>query len=98
MEKAREFQKNVNFGFIDYATDFDPVDHNRLWKILKEMGISDHLICFQRNMYAGQEATFRTGHGKMDWFQIGKGVAKALYGHPAYLFICRVHRETCWAG
>ena len=72
--KAREFQKNIYFCFIDYAKAFDCVDHNKLWKILKEMGIPDHLTCLLRNMYAGQEATVRTGHGTTDWFQIGKGV------------------------
>ena len=71
-EKAREFQKNI-FCFIDYIKSFDCVDHNKLWKILKEMGIPDHLTCLLRNLYAGQEATVRTGHGT-DWFQIGKGV------------------------
>ena len=85
MEKAREFQKNIYFCFIDYAKAFDCVDHNKLWKILKEMGISDHLTCLLRNLYAGQEATVRTGHGTTDWFQIGKGVLKAVYCHPAYL-------------
>ena len=74
MDKAREFQKNIYFCFIDYAKAFDCVDHNKLWKILKEMGIPDHLICLLRNLYAGQEATVRTGHGTTDWFQIGKGV------------------------
>ena len=74
MEKAREFQKNIYFCFIDYAKAFDCVDHNQLWEILKEMGIPDHLICLLRNLYAGQEATVRTGHGTTDWFQIGKGV------------------------
>ena len=74
IEKAREFQKNIYFCFIDYAKDFDCVDHNKLWKILKEMGIPDHLTCPLRNLYAGQEATVRTGHGTTDWFQIGKGV------------------------
>ena len=73
IEKAREFQKNIYFCFIDYANDFDCVDHNKLWKILKEMGITDHLTCLLRNLYAGQEATVRTGHGT-DWFQIEKGV------------------------
>ena len=72
IEKARELQKNIYFCFIDYAKAFDCVDHNKLWKILKEMGISDHLTCFLRNLYAGQEATVRTGHGTTDWFQIGK--------------------------
>ena len=66
MEKAREFQKNIYFGFIDYAKAFDSVDHNRLWKIKKKMGIPDHLICLLRNVYAGQEATGRTGHGTTD--------------------------------
>ena len=67
--KARKFQKNIYFYFIDYAKAFDCVDHNKLWKILKEMGIQDHLICLLRNLYAGQEATVRTGHGTTDWFQ-----------------------------
>ncbi|KAB0375367.1 hypothetical protein FD755_013859 [Muntiacus reevesi] len=74
MEKAREFQKNIYFCFIDYPKAFDCVDHNKLWKILKEMGIPDHLTCLLRNLYAGQEATVRTGHGTTDWFHIGKGV------------------------
>ena len=76
MEKGREFQKNIYFCFIDYVKDFDCVDHNKLWKILKEMGIPDHLTCLLRNLYAGQEATVRTGHGTTDWFQIGKGVCQ----------------------
>ena len=74
MEKAREFQKNIYFCFIDYAKAFDCVDHNKLCRILKEMGIPDLLTCLLRNLYAGQEATVRTGHGTTDWFQIGKGV------------------------
>ena len=74
IKKAREFQKNIYFWLIDYAKAFDYVNHNKLWKILKEMGIPDHLTCLLRNMYAGQEATVRTGHGTTDWFQIGKGV------------------------
>jgi len=74
IEKAREFQKNFYFCFIDHAKAFDCVDHNKLWKILKEMGIPDHLTCLPRNLYAGQEATVRTEHGTTDWFQIGKGV------------------------
>ena len=74
MDKAREFQKNIYFCFIDYAKAFDCVDHNKLWKILKEMEIPDHLTCLLRNLDAGQEATVRTGHGTTDWFQIGKGV------------------------
>ena len=72
MEKAREFQKNI--CFIDYAKDFDCVGHNTLWKILKEMGIPDHLTCLLRNLYAGQKATVRTGHRTIGWFQIGKGI------------------------
>ena len=74
MKKAREFQKIIYFCFIDYAKAFDYVDHNKLWKILKDMGIPDHLTCFWRNPYAGQEVTVRTGHGTIDCFQIGKGV------------------------
>ena len=77
IKKAREFQKNIYFCFTDYAKAFDCVDHNKLWKILKEMGIPDHLTCLLRNLYAGQEATVRTGHGTTDWFQIGKGVCQA---------------------
>ena len=76
IEKAREFQKNVYFCFIDYAKAFDYVDHNKLWKILKEVEIPDHLTCLLRNLYTGQEATVRTGHGTTDWFQIGKGVCQ----------------------
>ena len=72
--KAREFQKYTYFCFIDYAKAFDCVDHNQLWKILKEMGIPDHLTCLLRNLYAGQEATVRFGHGTTDWFQIRKGI------------------------
>ena len=72
--KKQEFQKNIYFCFIDYAKAFDCVDRNKLWKILKEMGILDCLTCLLRNLYAGQEATVRTRHGTMDWFQIGKGV------------------------
>ena len=73
IEKAREFQKSIYFCLIDYAKAFDCVDHNKLWTILKEMGIPDHLTCLLRNLYAGQEATVRTGHGTTDWFHIGKG-------------------------
>ena len=76
IKKARDLQKNNYFYFIDYAKAFDCVDHNELWKILKEMGIPDHLNCLLRNLYAGQEATVRTGHGTTDWFQIGKGVCQ----------------------
>ena len=73
-EKAREFQKNIYFCFLDYAKAFDCVDHNKLWEILKEMEISDHLTCLLRNLNVGQKATVRTGHGTTDWLQIGKGV------------------------
>uniref|UniRef100_A0A8B9W9G2 Reverse transcriptase domain-containing protein n=1 Tax=Bos mutus grunniens TaxID=30521 RepID=A0A8B9W9G2_BOSMU len=82
IEKAREFQKNIYFCFIDYAKAFDCVDHNKLWKILQEMGIPDHLICLLRNLYAGQEATVRTGRGTTDWFQIGKGVHQGCILSP----------------
>ena len=82
MEKAREFQKNIYFCFIDYAKAFDCVDHNKLWKILKEMGIPDHLTCLLKNLYAGHEATVRTGYGTSDWFQIGKGVGQGCILSP----------------
>ena len=82
MEKAREFQKNIYFCFIDCAKAFDCVDHNKLWKILKEMGIPDNLTCLLRNQYAGQEATVRTGHGATNWFQIGKGVRQGYILSP----------------
>ena len=82
MEKAREFQKNIYFCFTDYAKAFDCVDHNELWKILKEMGIPDHLTCLLRNLNAGQEATVRTGHGTTDRFQIGKGVHQGCVLSP----------------
>ena len=85
MEKAIEFQRNIYFCFIDYANAFDWVDHNKLWKILKEMGILDHLTCLLRNLYAGQEAIVRTGHGKIDWFQTGKGVRQGCILSRAYL-------------
>ena len=77
--KSKRVQKNIYFCFIDYAKAFDCVDHNKLWKILKKMGIPDHLTCLLRNLYAGQEATVRPGHGTTDWFQIGKGVRQG-YG------------------
>ena len=82
MEKGREFQKNIYFCFIDYAKALDCVDHNKLWKILKEMGIPEHLTCLLRNLYAGQEATVRTEHGTTDWFQIGKGVLQGCTLSP----------------
>ena len=80
--KAREFQKNIYFCFIDYAKAFDCVDHNKLWKTLKEIEIPDHLTCLLRNLYAGQEATVRTGHGTTDWFQTGKGVRQGCIWSP----------------
>ena len=85
MEKGREFQKNIYFCFIDYAKAFDCMDHSQLWKILKEMGIPDHLTCLLRNLYIGQEATVRTGHGTTDWFQIGKGVRQDCILSPCLL-------------
>ena len=82
IKKSKEFQKNIYFCFIDYTTAFDCVDHNRLWKILLEMGIPDHLTCLLRNLYVGQEATGRTGHGTVDWFKIGKGICKGCILSP----------------
>ena len=84
MEKPREFQKNIYFCFFDYAKAFDCVEHNKLWKILKEMGLPDHLTCLLRNLYAGQEATVRTRYGTMDWFQIGKGVRQGCILSPCF--------------
>ena len=83
IKKAREFQKNI--CFIVYVKAFDCVDHNKLWKILQEIEIPDYLTCLLRNLYAGQEATVRTGHGTTDWFQIRKEYVKAVYCHPAYI-------------
>ena len=91
MEKARKFQKNIYFCFIDYAKAFDCVDHNQLWKILKQMGIPDHLAYLLRNLYAGQEATVRTGHGTTDWFQIGKGVRQGCILSPC---LFNLHAES----
>ena len=82
IEKEREFQKNIYFCFIDYAKTFDCVDHNKVWKIFKEMGIPDLLTCLLKNLYAGQEATVRTGHGTTDWFQIRKGVRQSCILSP----------------
>ena len=105
IEKAREFQKNIYFCFIDYGKVFDCVDHNKLWKILKQMGIPDHLTCLLRNLYTGQEATVRTGHGPTDWFQIGKGVrqgcilSSCLFNLYAEYAAYEMHmHEKCWAG
>ena len=88
IEKAREFQKNSYFCFIGYTKDFAFVDHNKLWKILKELRIPDHLTCHLRNLYAGQEATVRTGHGTMDWFQIVKGVHQGCILSPCLFNLC----------
>ena len=102
IEKAREFQKNIYFCFIDYAKAFDCVDHNKLWKILKEMGIPDHLTCPLRNLYAGQEATVRTGHGTTDWFQNGKGVHQGCILSPCLFNLISLvaqtvkHLSTMW--
>ena len=84
IKKAREFQKSIYFCFIDYAKAFDCVEHSKLWKILKEMGIADHLTCFLRNLYTGQEATVRTGHGTTDCSKQEKEYVKAVYCHPAH--------------
>ena len=96
--KAREFQKNIYFCFIDYTKAFDYVDHDKLWKILKEMGIPDHLTCLLRNLYVGQEATVRTGHGTTDWFKLGKEYVKAVYCYPAYLTSVQSTscEKLCW--
>ena len=88
MEKAREFQKNICFCFIDYTKAFDCVDHNKLWKILQKMGIPDHLTCLLRNLYAGKKATVRTGRGTPDWFQIEKGVCQGGISPPCLLNFC----------
>uniref|UniRef100_A0A8D2KTX7 ribonuclease H n=1 Tax=Varanus komodoensis TaxID=61221 RepID=A0A8D2KTX7_VARKO len=91
MEKAREFQKNIYFCFIDYAKAFDCVDHNKLWQVLKEMGVPDHLICLLRNLYAGQEATVRTGHGTTDWFKTEKGVRQGCILSPCLFNLYAEH-------
>ena len=96
-KKQEKFQKNIYFCFVDYAKAFDCVDHKKLWKILKEMGIPDHLTCLLRNLCAGQEATVRTGHGTTDWFQIGKGVHQGCIMSPCFFNIFRVPHEKCWA-
>ena len=85
MEKARDLKKNIYFCFISYGKAFDCVDHNKLWKILREMGKPDHLTCLLKNLYAGQEATVRTEHGTTDWFQKEKEYVKTVYCHRAYL-------------
>ena len=88
IKKSREFQKDIYFCFIDYTKAFDCVDHNKLWKILKEMGIPDHLTCLLRNLYVGQEAVVRTGHGTTDWFQIGKGICQGCILSPCLFNLC----------
>ena len=92
-KRQESSRKNIYFCFIDYAKAFDCVDHNKLWKILKEMGIPDHLICLLRNLYAGQEATVRTGHGTTDWFQIGKGVRQGCILSPC---LFNLYASTSW--
>ena len=91
MKKAREFQKNIYFCFIDYAKAFDYIDHHKRWKILKEMGIPDHLTCLLRNLHTGQEAIVRMGHGTMNWFQIGKGILEGCTLSPCLFKLCRAH-------
>ena len=88
IKKAKEFQKNIYFCFIDYTNAFDWVDHNKLWKILKKMGIPDHLTCLLTNLYAGQEAIVRTGHRTTDWFKIGKGVLQGCIWSPCFFNFC----------
>ena len=96
IEKAREFQKNIDFCFVDYAKAFNCVDHSKLWKILKEMGIPDHLTCLLRYLYAGQEATVRTGHRTTDWFQIQKGACQGCIWSPCLfnLYVEYIMRNT----
>ena len=98
LEKAREFQKNIYFCFIDYAKAFHCVDHNKLWKILKQMGIPDHLTCLLRNLYAGQEATVRTGHGTRLVPNRKRSTSGLYIFTLLILIICRVHHEKRWAG
>ena len=96
IEKAREFQKHI---YLFFTKAFDCVDHNKLWKVLKEMRVADHLTCLLRNLCAGQEAKVRIRYGTMDWFKIGKGVCQGYIFHPAYVTLtCRVHHVKCWAG
>ena len=98
IKKAREFQKNIYFCLVDYTKAFDYVNHKKLWKILQEMGIPDHLTCFLRNLYAGQEATVRTGHGTTDWFQIGKWVHQGCILSPCLfnLYTEYIMRNAGW--
>ena len=96
IKRAREFQKSIYFCFIDYAKIFNCVDHNKWWKILKEMEIPEHLTCLLRNLYAGQEATVRTGHGTTDWFQIGKGVSQGCILSPCLFNSYAEWRKVTW--
>ena len=96
MEK--EFQRNIYFCFIDYAKAFDCVDHNKLWKILKEMGIPDHLSCLLRNLYSGQKQQLEPNMEQQTGSILGKEYIKAVYCHPAYLLLCRLRHEKCWTG
>ena len=98
IKKAREFQKSIYFCFIDNAKAFDCVDHNKLWRILQEMGVPDHLTCLLRNLYAGEEATVRTGCGKTDWFQIAKGVCKGCMLSPCFFNLYAEYIAKCWDG
>ena len=98
IEKAREFQKNIYSYFIDYVKAFDSVDHNKLWKVLQEIGIPDQLTCLLGNLYVSQEATVRTGHGTRDWFQIGKGVHQGCILSPCLFNTCRVPHAKCQTG
>ena len=98
IEKTSEFQKYIYFYFIDYAKAFDCVNQNELWKILKEMGIPDNQTCFLRNLYVSQKVTVRTGHGAIDWFQIGKGVHKGCILSPCLFKLCKVHHVKRQAG
>ena len=99
INKAREFQKNIYSCFLDYTKAFDCVDHKKLWKIIHEIGIPDHLTCLLRNVYSGQEATVRTGHGTPNWFQIGKGVHQdCVYCHPVRLIYMQNTICKCQAG
>ena len=98
IKKVREFQKNIYFCFIDYAKPLDCVDHTKLWEILKEMGIPDHLTCLLRNLYAGQEATVRTAHAAMDWFQIGKEIHQGCILSPCLFYLYAVYHAKCSTG
>ena len=98
IEKAREFQKNIYFFFINYLKAFHCVDHNKLWKILEEMGLPDLLNCLLRNLYVGKEAIVRTRHGTMEWFKIGKGVCQGCILSPCFFNLYAKHHVKCWAG